>query len=63
MCYYLSKHGAQLEPSHNHFAGRALMSTYFLQKMAASNYMILVGFLDATLNELQVAILHIEVSA
>lgn len=40
----------------NRNSNSALGTTFFLQKIIASNYMILVGYLEACLNELEFAI-------
>jgi hypothetical protein len=59
--YYLSKHGDRVPKAYNPYKDGALMSTLFLQKIVASNYMILVGYLESNLNELETAILQMEI--
>jgi hypothetical protein len=61
ICHYLAKHGDQLDKAQNHYERNALMSTFFLQKIIASNYMVLVGYLESNLNELETAILQMEI--
>lgn len=61
MCYYFENHGDQITKAQNPFNHSAILSTFFLQKIIASNYMVLIGYLDSNLNELETAIMHMEV--
>lgn len=55
LCFYLEHYGTMEEQIPPSRAGPISM-TFFLQKIIASNYMILAGYLDSCLNELELAI-------
>jgi hypothetical protein len=58
MCHYWEKHHTMVS---GHIKDSSLFATIFLQKIIASNYMILIGYLEANVNELETAILLHEV--
>jgi len=61
ICFYWNNHKDQLSHKNDSSNKTHLLATYFLQKIIASNYMILVGYLEANLNELETAIINTQV--
>lgn len=61
ICFYWKSHRDQLLHKNDSSNKTQLLATYFLQKIIASNYMILVGYLEANLNELEIAIINTQV--
>ncbi|KAH8763151.1 hypothetical protein F5883DRAFT_423169, partial [Diaporthe sp. PMI_573] len=55
LCFYWKWHSRSLFPNRQPTVS-VILATIFLQKIVASNYMILLGYLEACLNELETAI-------
>ncbi|CAI6332887.1 unnamed protein product [Periconia digitata] len=57
LCHYWQKHGGMVSGLSDGMKTSSILVTVCLQKIIASNYMILIGYLEANVNELETAIL------